>query len=177
MKKSFIIFSFIVSIGVILFAGTVNSTSTNSAWSNLPYTLSATVESHTLFGTRVDFSAVVKNGILEYYAFGFDHVVFKFNEDYINKLPDGITQLNCSINRNFFLWTVSSKEYPWGEVSLNAPAVGFIELFVAIGTGLDFFITHDPIPLIYGTAVLTVDNLIVSNIQTNYTIILNKEER
>jgi hypothetical protein len=178
MKKSFITFGLIAFIGVILFAETLNSTSTNLTWSNLPYTLSATVESHTLFGTQVDFSAVIKNGILEYYStFGFDHVIFKFNQDYINKLPDGITQLNCSINRNFFLWTMSSKEYPWGKVSLSAPAVGVIELFVAVGTGLDFLITHDPTPLIYGATVLTVDNLIVSNIKTNYTIILSKEGR
>jgi len=178
MKKSFITFGLIAFIGVILFAETLNSTSTNLTWSNLPYTLSATVESHTLFGTQVDFSAVIKNGILEYYStFGFDHVIFKFNQDYINKLPDGITQLNCSINRNFFLWTMSSKEYPCGKVSLSAPAVGVIELFVAVGTGLDFLITHDPTPLIYGATVLTVDNLIVSNIKTNYTIILSKEGR
>ncbi len=178
MKKSIIIFSFVVLISIASFAGTASATITNQSWSNLPYTLSATVESHTIFGTKVDFVSVVKDGTLDHYsAFDFEHLVFKFNQNYMNDLPYGITKFNSSINRNFFSWIVSSKEYPWGSVSISAPAVGMIEMFVVSGVVVDLLITHNPFDLIYGLGVLTVENLIVSSLQTNCTIILDKENR
>ncbi|MGC8545877.1 MAG: hypothetical protein ACP5UJ_05280 [Athalassotoga sp.] len=176
MKKSIMIFSFVILAGILSFAGTASSTNVVN-WSNLPYTLSATVESHTIFGTKVDFHSAVKDGALDHYsAFDFEYLVFTFNRNYIDKLPYGITILTCSINRNFFSWVVSSKEYPWGKVSISAPAVGMIEMFVVGGVSLYFLITHDPLPMFYGLGVLTVENFFVSSLQTNCTIILDKEK-
>ncbi len=177
MKKSIVIFSFVILFGILSFAGTASLTSTSVNWSNLPYTLSATVESHTIFGTKVDFHSTVKDGVLDHYsAFDFEHLVFTFDQNFINELPYGITTLNCSINRNFFSWIVSSKAYPWGKVSISAPTVGVIEIFVVGGVSLYFLITHDPFPIFYGLGVLTVENLFVSSLKTNCTIILDKEK-
>ncbi len=85
MKKSIMIFSFVILAGILSFAGTASSTNVVN-WSNLPYTLSATVESHTIFATKVDFHSAVKDGALDHYlAFDFEHLVFTFNRNYIDK--------------------------------------------------------------------------------------------
>lgn len=180
MKRSVIVVGIVVLMGIALFAGTPGTAATNSNWANSQYTLTATiVNTNSLFPTeRVWNSSVVKNGILEHNApLGLSGFEIKFNEDYTNKLPDGTTVLNSSVNLNFFPWIPSVKKYPWGEVTQSEPWVGTWEALLVGGTGLDFLITRDPMVFLYGAAAIVIHNLIISNITLNHRIVLNKESK
>lgn len=172
MKRTVIFVGIMVFVSMTLFASASSVTTTNSQ-----YTLTATVvNTNSLLPTEHIWSSIVKNGILEYnFPFGLNHFEIKFNKDYINELPNGITVLNGSINPNFFPWIPAVKKYPWGEIIQSDPWVGIWEILLVGGTGLDFFIRHDDPRIFLNSAIAIVFyNLIISNVSLNHKIILNK---